>query len=110
MFQGDILMGLFDKFKKKNNASRGQFERIEVGGKTLSVLNFYLFNNKDENKRYMELAALDELPELHYAEITMDVFLTTKKLTIKGAFAEAFKKGKFKVYKFEILEINEYYI
>ena len=106
-------MGFFDKFKKKKkkkNASRGQFERIEVGGKTLPVLNFYLFTNKDENKRYMEIAAFDELPELHYLEVIMDVFLTTKKLTAKGAFVEAFKKGKFKVYKFEILEINEYYI
>lgn len=106
-------MGLFDKFKKKKkrkNASRGQFERIEVGDKTLPILNFYLFTNKDENKRYMEIASYDELPELHYSQVTMDVYLTTKKLTATGAFVDAFPKGKFKVYKFEILEINEYYI
>lgn len=106
-------MGFFDKFKKKKNkknATRGQFEKIEVSGKTLPVLNFYLFTNKDENKRYMELASVEELPELHFSEVTMDVFLTTKKLTAKGAFVDAFPKGKFKVYKFEILEINEYYI
>ncbi len=106
-------MGLFDKLKKKKkkkNASRGQFERIEINGKTLPVLNFYLFTNKDENKRYMELASFEEMPELHYSEVTMEVYLTTKKLIATGAFVEAFKKGKFKVYKFEILEINEYYI
>lgn len=106
-------MGFFDKFKKKKqkkNAGRGQFEKIEVGGKTLPVLNFYLFTNKNENKRYMEIASVDELPELHFSEVTMDVYLTTKKLTAKGAFVDAFPKGKFKIYKFEILEINEYYI
>ena len=110
-------MEFFNKFKekreakkKKNKASRGQFEKIVVAEKTLPVINFYLFNSKAEQKRYVELAALEELPELHYSEVEMEVFLTTKKLRIKAAFNDAFPKGKFRIYKFEILEINEYYI
>lgn len=103
-------MGLFKKKPKKSNATRGKFERIEINGKTIPVLNFYLFTNQDENKRYMEITSLDELPELHYSEVTMDVILTTKKLTATGKFTDAFPKGKFKVYKFEILQLNEYYI
>ena len=106
-------MGFFDKFKKKKkkkNTSRGQFERIEVGGKTLPVINFYIFSNKDKNKRYMEIASFEEMPELHFSEVTMEVYLTTKKLIAKGAFEEAYKKGKFRIYRFEILEINEFYI
>lgn len=106
-------MELFKKFKekkKKNKASRGQFEKIVVAGKTLPVLNFYLFYSKEDNKRLVELAAMEELPELHFTEVDMEVFLTTKKLTIKAAFNDAFPKGKFRVYKFEVLEIHEYYI
>lgn len=106
-------MGLFDKIrkkKKKPNTTRGKFERIEIDGVTLPVLNFYLFTNKDENKRYMELTAKDEIPELHFSEVTMNVVLTTKKLTATGKFTDAFAKGKFKVYKFEILDLKEYYI
>lgn len=96
--------------KKKKNAARGQFERIVVGEKTLPVLNFYLFTSKDDNKRYIELAAIDELPELHFSEVDMEVILTTKKLSIKAGFNDAFPKGKFKIYKFEVLDIHEYYI
>lgn len=106
-------MSIFDKFKKKKkkpNTTRGKFERIEINGETLPVLNFYLFTNNDEMKRYMEITSTQEIPALHYSEVTMDVILTTKKLTAKGKFAEAFPKGRFKVYKFEILELNEYYI
>lgn len=106
-------MGLLDKFKKKKkkpNTTRGKFERIEIDGKKLPVLNFYLFTNNDEQKRYMEITSYDEIPELHYSEVTMDVILSTKKITATGKFADAFPKGKFKVYKFEILELKEYYI
>lgn len=106
-------MEFFKKFKekkKKKNASRGQFERIVVGDKTLPVLNFYLFTSKENNKRYIELAAMDELPELHYSEVDLEVVLTTKKLAVKAGFADAFSKGKFKIYKFEVIDIHEYYI
>ena len=110
-------MELFKKFKdkreakkKQKKASRGQFEKIVVGGKTLPVLNFYLFNAKDEGKRYVELASVEELPELHYSEVDMEIFLTTKKLTVKGKFNNAFPKSKFKIYKFEVLDMREFYI
>lgn len=110
-------MELFKKFKdkreakkKQKKASRGQFEKIVVGGKALPVLNFYLFNAKDEGKRYVELASVEELPELHYSEVDMEIFLTTKKLTVKGKFSNAFSKGKFKIYKFEVLGMQEFYI
>lgn len=96
--------------KKKKNASRGQFEKIIVGEKTLPVLNFYLFTSKEDNKRYIELAAMEELPDLHFSEVDMEVVLTTKKLSIKAGFSDAFSKGKFKIYKFEVLDIHEYYI
>lgn len=106
-------MKLFKKFKekkKKKSASRGQFEKILVSGKTLPVLNFYLFTSKDDNKRYVELASMEELPELHFSEIEMEVMLTTKKLAIKAGFNDAFSKGRFKIYKFEVLDIHEFYI
>lgn len=103
-------MGLFKKKKSKKNANRGRFERIEVGGKTLPVLNFYLYTSKEDNKRYIELTAVEEMPELHFSEITMHVILSTKKLTLTGAFVDAFPKGRFKVYKFEVLKLDEYYI
>ena len=110
-------MNFFEKLKekkkekkKKKNSSRGQFEKIVVGGKTLPVLNFYLFSSKEEQKTYVELAAMEELPELHYQEVDMEVVLTTKKIAIKASFNDAFPKGRFKVYKFEVLELNEYYI
>ena len=114
---GDKKVELFKKFKekrqakkKKNAASRGQFEKITVGGKTLPVINFYLFNSKADNKRFVELAAMEELPELHFSEVDMEVYLTTKKLAIKAKFDDAFPKGRFRIYKFEIIEISEYYI
>ena len=106
-------MELFKKFKekkKKKNSSRGQFERIVVNGNTLPVLNFYLFTSKENNKKYIELAAMEELPDLHFSEVEMEVILSTKKLSIKAGFDDAFPKGKFRIYKFEVLEINEYYI
>lgn len=107
-------MGLLDKLKKKkkkkNNETRGKFERIEVNGKALPILNFYLFTNNEEQKRYMEITSYEEIPDLHYSEVTINVILTTKKLTATGKFADAFPKGKFKVYKFEILDLKEYYI
>ena len=106
-------MNLFKKLKekkKKNAASRGQFEKIVVGEKTLPVLNFYLFTSKEDGKRYIELAAMEELPELHFSEVEMEVVLTTKKLSIKAGFTDAFPKGKFKIYKFEVLDIHEFYI
>lgn len=107
-------MSFLDKFKKKkkknNNATRGKFERIEINGESLPVLNFYLFTNNDEKKRYMEITSTEEIPALHYSEVTMNVILSTKKLTATGKFADAFPKGRFKVYKFEILELKEYYI
>ena len=96
--------------KKKKKASHGQFEKIVVSDKTLPVLNFYMFTSKEDKKRFVELASIEELPELHFSEVDMHVFLTTKKLSIKAKFEDAFPKGKFKIYKFEILEINEYYI
>lgn len=106
-------MEFFKKFKekkKKKQASRGQFEKIVVGEKTLPVLNFYLFTSKEDSKRYIELAAMDELPDLHFSEVDMEVVLTTKKLAIKAGFSDAFSKGRFKIYKFEVLDIHEYYI
>lgn len=117
IIKGDKKVEFFEKLKakkeakkKKNKASRGQFEKIVVGGNTLPILNFYMFTSKEQQKRYVELASVDELPELHYSQVNMEVFLTTKKLTIKAKFEDAFPKGKFKVYKFEILEISEFYI
>jgi len=117
IINGDKKVEFFEKLKakkeakkKKNKASRGQFEKIVVSDRTLPVLNFYMFTSKEEQKRFVELAAMEELPELHYSEIDMEVFLTTKKLKIKAAFNDAFPKGKFRIYKFEILEISEYYI
>lgn len=117
IINGDKKVEFFDKIKakreakkKKNRASRGQFEKIVVADRTLPVLNFYMFTSKEEQKRFVELASMEELPELHYSEVNMEVFLTTKKLAIKAKFEDAFPKGKFKVYKFEILEISEYYI
>ncbi len=117
IISGDKKVEFFEKLKekreakkKKNRASRGQFEKIVVADRTLPVLNFYMFTSKEEQKRFVELASMEELPELHYSEVNMEVFLTTKKLAIKAKFEDAFPKGKFKVYKFEILEINEYYI
>ena len=104
-------MEFFKKFKekkKKKQASRGQFERIAVGDKTLPVLN--LFTSKEDGKRYIELASIEELPELHFSEVAMEVILTTKKLAVKAGFNDAFSKGRFKIYKFEVLDINEYYI
>ena len=110
-------MDLFKKFKekreakkKKNKSSRGQFEKIVVAGKTLPVLNFYLFTSNEEQKRFVELAAMEELPELHFSEVDMEIYLTTKKLSVKGNFNDAFPKGKFRIYKFEVIEIHEYYI
>lgn len=117
IISGDKKVEFFEKLKekreakkKKNRASRGQFEKIVVADRTLPVLNFYMFTSKEEQKRFVELASMEELPELHFSEVNMEVFLTTKKLAIKAKFEDAFPKGKFKVYKFEILEINEYYI
>lgn len=117
IINGDKKVEFLDKIKakreakkKKNKASRGQFEKIVVGGNTLPILNFYMFTSKEQQKRFVELASVDELPELHYSQVNMEVFLTTKKLTIKAKFEDAFPKGKFKIYKFEILEINEYYV
>ena len=110
-------MDLFKKFKdkreakkKQKKASRGQFEKIVVGGRTLPVLNFYLFSAKDQGKRFVELASVEELPELHYSEVEMEIFLTTKKLAVKGRFENAYPKGRFKVYKFEVLDMREFYI
>lgn len=105
----DFFKKLKEK-KKKKKSNRGQFERIVVGEKTLPVLNFYLFTSKEDNKRYIELASIEELPELHFSEVSMDVILTSKKLSVKAAFNNAFPKGRFKIYKFEVIDINEYYI
>lgn len=104
-------MGLFNRKKKKNkNTNRGKFERIESGGKVLPILNFYLFTSKDDGLRHIELSAIDEIPELHFTEVEMSVVLSTKKLQIKAAFEEAFPKGRFKIYKFKIIDIKEFYI
>lgn len=106
-------MGFLDKLKKKKKkkkTSNGKFEKIVVSGKTLPVLNVYLFTSKEDSKRYIELASQEELPELHFSEVDMEVFLTTKKLAIKALFNDAFPKGSFKIYKFEVAEIHEYYI
>ncbi len=101
-------MAIFGKGKKKNT-TRGKFESIEVDGKALPILNFYLYTNKDEGKRYIELSALEEVPELHFSEIEMDVILSEKRLHLRVAFVDAYPKSKFKVYKFEVLSVNEYF-
>lgn len=106
----EFLDKLKNKKKKKKKSSSGQFEKIVVSGKSLPILNFYLFTAAEDKKQYIELASIDELPELHYSEVEMEVYLTTKKLNIKVAFDDAFPKGRFKIYKFLVLEISEYYI
>ena len=103
-------MGLFNKKKKKKNTNCGKFERIESNGKALPILNFYLFTSKDDGLRHIELSALDEIPELHFTEVEMSVILSTKKLEVKAAFEDAFSKGRFKIYKFRIIDIKEFYI
>ena len=103
-------MGLFGRKEKKKKTNRGKFERLEVGGKALPVLNFYLFTAKEDGERYIELTALEELPELHFSEVEMTVILSTKKLAITANFVDAFPKGRFKVYKFKIADIREFYI
>lgn len=103
-------MELFHRKKKKTKTNRGKFERIEVNGKTLPILNFYLFTAREDRERYMELASLEELPELHFSEVEMTVILSTKKLAVTASFADAFPKGRFKIYKFKVLDIREFYI
>ncbi len=103
-------MKFFEKRKKKKNATRGRFQKIEIDGKALPILNFYLFFDKDKNRQFAEIAAADEIPELHFSSVTMTVFLSDKKMTITGNFDSAYAKGKFKIYKFEITELKEYYI
>lgn len=103
-------MGLFQRKGKKKKTNRGKFEKLEVGGKALPVLNFYLFTAKEDGERYIELTALEELPELHFSEVEMSVILSTKKLAITANFVDAFPKGRFKVYKFKIADIREFYI
>lgn len=103
-------MGFFKEKKKKKNATQGKYEKIEVGGEKLPVLSFYLFTQKDDGKRYIELTAAEELEALHFSEVEMVIYLSTKKLIINGIFEKAFAQGKFKVYKFEVAKLNEYYI
>lgn len=103
-------MGLFKKKNNKKKANKGKFERIEVEGQKLPILNFYLFTSKEDSKRYIELMTIDEVPALHFSEVIMNVILSTKKLTLTTAFKDAYPKGRFKVYKFEVLNLNEYYI
>ena len=103
-------MGIFNKKKKKKNTNRGKFERIVVNGKALPVLNFYLFTASEDGKQYVELTSMEELPELHFTEVSMEIILSTQKLTVKGSFVDAYPKGRFKIYKFQALDIHEYYI
>ncbi len=107
-------MDLFKKFKekkkKKKNTERGQFKKIIVGGNVQKASNFYLYKAKNEDCVYVEIAAAEELPDLHYSEVEMEVILSTKKLTVKAEYNDAYTKGKFKVYKFIVLDLHEYYI
>lgn len=96
--------------KKKKKTSRGKFEKLEVGGEMLPVHSFYLYTSKDDGKRYIELTAAQELPQLHFSEVKLDVFMSTKKLSAFASFVDAFAKGSFKIYKFAVLSIEEYYI
>ncbi|MCD7827155.1 MAG: hypothetical protein LUG85_01265 [Clostridiales bacterium] len=102
-------MAFFGKKRQKKKATRGMFERIEVDGKTLPILNFYLYTDKNAGKRYIELSAAEEVPEIHFSEIEADVILTEKKLHLSCIFADAFQNGKFNVYKFEVVNLKEYF-
>lgn len=104
-------MGLFKKKKeKKPNRQNGQFERIEVGGETVPLTNVYIYTDKATGERMMETAGLEEVPQLHFSEVEMDLFFTTKKVHVKAAFRDAFPKGRLRIYKFAVLELKEYYI
>ncbi len=109
-----IKLGFFKKLKekkqRKKNTERGQFKKIVVKGNAQKASNFYLYKSKTDDLVYVEIAANEELPDLHFSEVEMEVFMSTKKLSIKAEYNDAYTKGKFKVYKFIVLDLHEYYI
>ncbi len=100
----------FKKRREKVKANRGRFERVEVGGEALPIMNFYIYTSRNDSKRHIELASNEELTALHFTEVEMNVVLPVKRLVIKARFEDAFQKGKFKIYKFLVLDEKEYYI
>ena len=102
-------MGLISKKRRKKKANKGMFEKITVAGKALPVLNFFLYSDSKSPDRYIELAAENEIPALHFSEIQMDIFLTSKQLHLDVSFCDAYADGKFKIYKFKVNSLKEYF-
>lgn len=102
-------MGIISKKRKKKKANKGMFEKITVNGNVLPVLNFFLYNDSKSGDRYIELASKNEIPDLHFSEIQMDIFLTSKQLHLNVTFFDAYADGKFKIYKFKVESLKEYF-
>ena len=104
-------MALIKKLKdRKKNRQNGKFDRVEVGGEVVPLTNVYLYVDKQTGAHMMEVAGLEEVPQLHYSEVEMDLFFPTKKLHLKAEYRDAFPKGRLRVYKFEVTDVKEFYI
>ena len=78
-------MAFLKKLKdRKKTRQNGKFELVEVGG--------------------------EEVPQLHFSEVEMDLYFATKKIHLKASFRDAFPKGKLRVYKFEVEDVKVFYI
>ena len=102
-------MSIFKK-KQKKKRSDGMFERIEIGGRTVPVAQFYMYVEKSSGTRFIELAALEEIPEFHFTEVEFDAVLSEKRLHIKASFSDAYEKARYKVYKFTVSDVSVFFI
>ena len=103
-------MALFGKRKNKKKTVRGVFNKIEVNGQQVTVKSFYMHYDKDTDSTVIELAAPEIVEQLHFDEVDIELFLSDKRIVCRSAFDSAYEKGGFKIYKFIVLDKNEYYI
>lgn len=100
---------MFGKKKKKKKKPVERIGSLTANGVEIEVVNFSLTKNKDGSPR-LEVRTTDVCEALHYDEIDFELKASNKHISIKAKFKEPISEKHYKLYVFDIIDFNQYYI
>lgn len=98
--------------KKRDKKKKKPVERIAsltANGTPIEAINFALTKDKDGTPR-LEVRTADVCEALHFDTVDFVLKTTGKMVNVKAAFREAKSEKHYKLYIFDINDLNQYYI
>ena len=101
------VISMFGKKKKKKSPPE-RMESLKANGVEINALNFSI--RKEEDGASLLVITPDVEEALHYDEVLFELRANGKLVKVKARFREASDEKRFKVYTFDVVGYEQYYV